>query len=551
MVDPQHHATIVDTSDAADAALRETAATSEHTVQFYEDESFLRETVARYLGAGLIDDESVVVIATESHRREFRDALVAKGIDVERACATGRLTFLDARATLDAFMVDGVPDPDRFISVIGRAIDACATDGALKRARLYGEMVDVLWRDGNPQAAIRLEELWNELGRARPCSLLCAYVMGNFFKEAHGEPFARICGAHDHVVPAESYSESDDREKRLREISLLQQRARALETELKHRKALEAALRAAREEAEAGSRSKDEFLAMLGHELRNPLSPILTALELMKLRGDGRISREQEVIDRQTRHLIRLVDDLLDVSRITRGKVELRKQVIDLRAVLAKATEMASPLIEQRLHHFHVFVPPRGLKLVADEARLAQVIANLLNNAAKYTEPGGHISVVARRERQEIVVEVRDDGVGIEADLLSRVFDLFVQGPQSNDRANGGLGIGLALARNLVTLHGGSMEAHSPGPGKGSTFVVRLPGLEQREEPEVHLGALEDARPAAVRRRILVVDDNEDALEMLTDMLRTAGHDVCTATSGPSALRVVEGFKPEIAILDI
>ena len=174
MVDPQHHATIVDTSHAADAALRETAATSEHTVQFYEDESFLRETVARYIGAGLIDDESVVVIATEPHRREFRDALVAKGIDVERACATGRLTFLDARATLDAFMVDGVPDPDRFISVICGAIDACATDGAFKRARLYGEMVDVLWRDGNPQAAIRLEELWNELGRARPFSLLCA-----------------------------------------------------------------------------------------------------------------------------------------------------------------------------------------------------------------------------------------------------------------------------------------------------------------------------------------------------------------------------------------
>src|SRR5437899_1507046 len=454
MVDPQHHATIVDTSDAADAALRETAATSEHTVQFYEDESFLRETVARYLGAGLIDDESVVVIATESHRREFRDALVAKGIDVERACATGRLTFLDARATLDAFMVDGVPDPDRFISVIGRAIDACATDGALKRARLYGEMVDVLWRNGNPQAAMRLEELWNELGRARPCSLLCAYVMGNFFKEAHGEPFARICGAHDHVVPAESYSESDDREKRLREISLLQQRARALETELKRRNELEEALRSARERAEAASTAKDEFLAMLGHELRNPLSPILTALELMKLRGDGRISREQDVIDRQTRHLIRLVDDLLDVSRITRGKVELRKEA--------------------------------------------------------------------------------------------------VQGRQASDRAEGGLGIGLALVRNLVTLHGGSVEARSPGLGKGSTFVVRLPALAvapRAAAPAPTAFAL--LRSDAARRRVLIVDDNEDARMLLVDILEQAGHEVCAADSGPAALSVVEEFAPDVAVLDV
>ena len=533
------------TRDAAPSSRRD------HIVQFYEDEQFLCGAVTAFLGAGLIAGDSAVVIGTESHRNAFCASLESKGFDVERLRASGRLTVLDARETLSRFMAGPFPDCERFEAVTGSAIAkgaACAETGLV---RAYGEMVDVLWREGNPQGAIRLEEFWNDLGKVQPFSLLCAYLLGNFYHEAHRAPFEQVCKTHTHVVPAESYSEGSDRETRLREISLLQQRARALETELKHRKALEAALRAAREEAEAGSRSKDEFLAMLGHELRNPLSPILTALELMKLRGDGRISREQEVIDRQTRHLIRLVDDLLDVSRITRGKVELRKQVIDLRAVLAKATEMASPLIEQRLHHFHVFVPPRGLKLVADEARLAQVIANLLNNAAKYTEPGGHISVVARRERQEIVVEVRDDGVGIEADLLSRVFDLFVQGPQSNDRANGGLGIGLALARNLVTLHGGSMEAHSPGPGKGSTFVVRLPGLEQREEPEVHLGALEDARPAAVRRRILVVDDNEDALEMLTDMLRTAGHDVCTATSGPSALRVVEGFKPEIAILDI
>jgi len=552
MPDPHHQATIADTSQSADAGLRLAAAKSEHTVQFYEDESFLRETVARYLGAGLIADEPVVVIATEAHCRAFQDALVAKGIDLERACAAGRLAFLDAHTTLDGFMVDGSPDPDGFMSLIGGAIDACIASGSGKRVRLYGEMVDVLWRDGNPQAAIRLEELWNELGRVRPFSLLCAYVMGNFFKEAHGQPFARICQTHDHVIPAESYSESDEHDKRLREISLLQQRARALETELRRRTELEEALRYAREQAEAASAAKDEFLAMLGHELRNPLSPILTALELMKLRGDEGISREHEVIDRQTRHLIRLVDDLLDVSRITRGKVELRRQPVEVRDVLAKATEMASPLLEQRRHHFEVHAPPRGLRLDADEARLAQVVANLLTNAAKYTEPGGHIRLSARRQGDEAVIEVRDDGIGISPGLLPRVFDLFVQGRQSSDRAEGGLGIGLALVRNLVALHGGTVEARSAGRGKGSTFIVRLPALAAARGPEAVVpAALASLRSDVARRRVLIVDDNEDARMLLGAILEQAGHEVCAAESGPAALAIVEEFGPEIAVLDV
>src|SRR5256712_1355205 len=372
--------------------------------------------------------------------------------------------------------------------------------------------------------------------------------MGTCFKEAHGGPFARICGARDHVVPAESYSESDDREKRLREISLLQQRACALETELKCRNELEEALRHARERAEAASTAKDEFLAMLGHELRNPLSPILTALELMKLRGDGRITREQEAIERQTRHLIRLVDDLLDVSRITRGKVELRKEAVEVRDVLAKATEIASPLLEQRRHHFDVQAPPRGVRLQADEARLAQVVANVLTNAAKYTEPGGHIALAARRDGEQVVIEVRDDGIGIAPTLLPRIFDLFVQGRQASDRAEGGLGIGLALVRNLVALHAGTVEARSPGLGKGSTFTVRLPAIEGAREAESPAPRGRLASPAA-RRRVLVVDDNDDARLLLTDILERAGYEVLAADSGPSALAVVEEFLPDVAVL--
>ena len=552
MLDPRHSPTIADASQAADAELDALPAQSEHTVQFYEEEAFLHETVARYLGAGLIADEPIVVIGTAPHCRAFRDSLSEKGFDVERAGAEGRLTFLDARTTLARFMVEGMPEWELFRSSVGAIIDDRLASSERKRVRLYGEMVDVLWRDGLPQAAIRLEELWNDLSRLQPFSLLCAYRMGNFFKEVHAEHFTRICKTHDHVTPAESYSEADGRDKRLLEISLLQQRAGALETELKRRNELEEALRHAREQAEAASTAKDEFLAMLGHELRNPLSPILTALELMKLRGDGRILREQEVMECQTRHLIRLVDDLLDVSRITRGKVELRKEAVEVRDVLAKATEIASPLLEQRRHHFDVQAPPRGTRLEADEARLAQVVANLLTNAAKYTEPGGHIALAARRDGEQVVIEVRDDGIGIAPTLLPRIFDLFVQGRQASDRADGGLGIGLSLVRNLVALHGGTVEARSAGAGKGSTFTVRLPALDGSRSVETPAPyPLVQRASGPVRRRVLVVDDNDDARLLLTAILERAGYEVCAAESGPDALLRVEQFMPDVAVLDV
>ncbi|MGZ6143670.1 MAG: ATP-binding protein, partial [Myxococcales bacterium] len=492
---------IVDTRDASDPLLARHG--SEHIVQFYEEEGFLREAVARFLASGIVADEKLVVIATPEHRQQFEQALEKKGIDVARAISGGRFVRLDARATLASFMDGARPDAARFRATLLAAIGP-GTD----RIRAFGEMVDLLWREGNQQGALELEQLWNDFGRERSMSLLCAYVMGNFFKEADGMGFRGICDAHDQVFPAESYSDVDDAEKRLREISVLQQRARALETELSRRRELEEALRSARSEAEAASRAKDEFLAMLGHELRNPLSPILTALELMKLRGDGRTAREQEVIERQTRHLIRLVDDLLDVSRITRGAVELRKQPVELRDVLAKATEIASPLLEQRRHHFEVHAPEPGLRLYADEARLAQVIANLLTNAAKYTEPGGHIRLMARRERGQALIEVRDDGMGIEPELLPRVFDLFVQGRQSADRSAGGLGIGLSLVRNLVAMHGGTVEARSSGAGRGSTFTVRLPALDGDAAALAVTSREELVRAAGVRRRVLVVDDN-------------------------------------------
>ncbi|HVY47435.1 MAG TPA: ATP-binding protein, partial [Minicystis sp.] len=237
------------------------------------------------------------------------------------------------------------------------------------------------------------------------------------------------------------------------------------------RQRVEAATRA----AERANRAKDEFLAMLGHELRNPLAPILTALQLMRLRGDVGADRERAVIERQVSHLVRLVDDLLDVSRITRGKVDLKKERIELAEVVARAIEMTSPLLEQRKHKLTVEVPRTGLAVEVDPARMAQVVSNLLTNAAKYTEPSGAIAVVAREHAELVVLAVRDNGMGISAEMLPRVFDLFSQEQQALDRSLGGLGLGLAIVRALVGMHGGSVAATSEGRGRGSEFTLRLP----------------------------------------------------------------------------
>ncbi|MCY7320096.1 MAG: HAMP domain-containing histidine kinase, partial [Ramlibacter sp.] len=229
------------------------------------------------------------------------------------------------------------------------------------------------------------------------------------------------------------------------------------------------------EELESANRVKDEFLAMLGHELRNPLSPIVTALQLMKLRGDTSTSRERAVIQRQVDHLLRLVDDLLDVARITRGKIELKQARVDIAGVIARAVELASDLFEQRGHHLEIDSGPPGLVCEGDKTRLAQALSNLLTNAARYTPPGGHVWLSAGREAGSIVIRVRDDGIGIDAALLPRVFELFVQGARGIDRAEGGLGIGLALVRNLVELHGGHVSVSSAGAGRGSEFTLSLP----------------------------------------------------------------------------
>lgn len=308
------------------------------------------------------------------------------------------------------------------------------------------------------------------------------------------------------------------------------------------------------EAAETASRAKDEFMAMLGHELRNPLAPILTALQLMRLRGDAGSERERVVIERQVSHLTRLVDDLLDVSRIARGKVELKPAPVETAEVVARAIEMASPLLEQRAHQLQVDVPRVGLTMLVDAERLSQVIANLLTNAAKYTAPGGRITIDARRDDEQVEVRVTDTGIGMAPELVPKVFDLFVQGRQTIDRAEGGLGLGLTIVRSLVERHGGTVAAHSDGPGRGSTFTVRVPRAATLTLREV-LPPEPAARSApAVARglsRVLIVDDNEDAAEMLAHVLGAHGHETRVAHDGVEALRISAAFLPQAAFLDI
>jgi len=308
----------------------------------------------------------------------------------------------------------------------------------------------------------------------------------------------------------------------------------------------------ARALAETANRAKDEFLAMLGHELRNPLSPILTALQLMRMRGP--VGREHAVIERQVGHLVRLVDDLLDVSRITRGKIELRREPLELAAAVAAGLEMARPLLEQRRQKLTLDVPATGLLVHADANRLAQVVSNLLTNAAKYSDPEATIFVTARREGDRARLSVRDQGVGIPPEIIDRIFDVFFQEPQAIDRSKGGLGLGLAIVRNLVDLHGGRVSARSDGPDRGSEFTVELPlaaAATQIMTPAAAQVAESKPDGSAHGRRILLVDDNADAANSLAELLSRLGYQVRAVHDAVAALEVAPLFKPDFCLLDI
>lgn len=822
-----------------------------HVVQFYETDDFLVEAIASFVREGLEARQPAVLIVTAAHGAAVIAALRARGLNPAQAIEQGMLLVQDAEETLELFMVHGRPDREKFANSVGNVLVAAAGRGAGNPVRAFGEMVDVLWRTGRRDAALELEELWNDFQSLGACdfSLLCAYVIDSFYKEGG---IHEVCASHSQVrrpemssVPPRSVppvttdavrsliaeiaqrtelecalrasvnqlraaeeearrSKEDledfisnavvaihrvdangvirwanaaeldllgyrpeeyighhiaefhvdkpvisdmlvrlrrgdtlhDIEARVRtksgEIRTLQissnvQRAngdfvttRCFSRDITEQKAIErhnavlhritlalsralgadeaaaavvqelravvgattgsvlllepntsqiervfldgncsensskalkharltdaiplceaartgklvwavgkdeidrrypdvASVRAedgvetwgsiplrfegrvlgaiglrcpvervlsreeqqlllavgeqcgqalerarlhdvtlrARAEAEQANRAKDEFLAILGHELRNPLSPILTAVQLMRLRGEVTSTREQNIIERQVQHLTRLVDDLLDIARVARGKVQLDKRTTSFASVIRRALEIVAPLCEERRHHVEAHIPESEIWVDADETRLCQVLTNVLSNAAKYTPPGGRIELRVKLAAARVAVHVKDNGLGIPPALLPRIFDLFVQGGRSADRQPSGLGIGLSLVQSLVRLHGGSVAAHSAGPGHGSEFVIELPTIKiagEERKPVEGEGSGLRTYLQVTPRRILVVDDNEDAGVLLGEMLRTVGHEVVVTTDAPRALEAIKHFVPEVGILDI
>jgi len=320
------------------------------------------------------------------------------------------------------------------------------------------------------------------------------------------------------------------------------------------RKRMEESFRRQAEALREADRRKNEFLSILAHELRNPLAPISNAIQILTLRGDdpALVAQTKEVMERQVHQMTRMVDDLLEVSRISRGKISLQTAPLDLAEVVATAVETSRPLVEAHHHTLTVTLPERPARVEADGARMAQVLSNLLNNAAKYTEDGGRIDLIVEQAQGEAVIRVRDNGIGIAPERLPSVFDMFEQIEGVSDRSQGGLGIGLTLARRLVEMHGGKIEAHSAGLGKGSEFVTRLPAYAEpamKPAPEPSEGP--PMPSASGSRRVLVVDDNVDSAESMAVLLRLYGHDVRLAHDGEAALEEARSFRPDVMFLDI
>jgi signal transduction histidine kinase len=362
------------------------------------------------------------------------------------------------------------------------------------------------------------------------------------------------CGAVDYVpvpvVPAILRAKVSIFAELFRKTRALERLNSELEQRVAERTA---ALEATTEALQEANHRKDEFLAMLAHELRNPLAPIRTAVQLLRLKelAEQHRNRARDVIERQVEHLVNLIDDLLDVSRITRGMITLQLEPILLGAIVARAVETARPAIDAHRHILEIDMPDELISVEGDKTRLVQVIANILHNAAKFMDPGGRIRLSAQRDGQYVAIKIADTGIGMAPEVTPRIFELFTQVHSKSERAQGGLGIGLALVRRLTEMHGGTVSVHSDGAGKGCEFTVRLPVMasplavlsKQRKEA----GAVPEIEP----RRILVADDNHDAAEALSLQLQLAGHDVRTAHDGAEALAVATAFDPDIVLLDL
>jgi PAS domain S-box-containing protein len=467
--------------------------------------------------------------------RLWRSRGLAEGLDEILAVVIellgaekGNIQLLDAESSVLSNVVQRGFEPD-FLEFFRKI---SATDGsAFGRALRSGQRVVI--EDVESSG-------WFEPFRAVVRAAGCRSLISTPLLSVDGKLLG-VASAHFRLIHRSSDQEFRRLDLYLRQACDFIQRCK-LEQELKES---EEALRDA-------DRRKDEFLALLAHELRNPLAPIRYALAANRKTGrtPEQRKRAEEVIERQVTHMSRLLDDLLDVSRITRSTLELKKSPNELTLVIGSAIETARPILDAKHHTLSVDLPKHAVRLEADLVRLAQVFSNLLINAAKYTDPGGHIQLRAVREGSEVVVVIRDNGIGISADMMPRLFSMFSQAHSALGRAEGGLGVGLSLVRGLVTLHGGSVEARSDGPGTGSEFIVRLPiGALPAEIPDIEAAAEDLAAGAGLK--ILIVDDNRDAADACAALLELSGHHVQTAYTGRHALELAETFRPHAMLLDI
>jgi signal transduction histidine kinase/ActR/RegA family two-component response regulator len=728
---------------------------SEHFVQFYETDVFLLNSLGGFIGTGLSTGEGCIVVATKAHREALDERLKACGIDVAAAAACGQYVSLDAEETLSRFMLNGSPDSWHFAEVVGGII-ARAVAGR-HRVRIFGEMVALLWAETKYDAAIRLEELWNNLHKAQPFSLFCAYPIKGFEGEALAEPLNRVCTSHSQVIPSESYTLHSNPNDRLLAIISLQQKASSLEAEIAERKEAEAALRVvkdelevqvcdlrqlhemsvsltstldvesvlkevlraamavhgtdmgllslwepmreslnvrvssgfdteflkqvehvlpgggacgtcyehrrrvvvedveldpifalyrdaaraagfrachstplitrggniigvlsvhfrqphrpseretrlidlyaqmaadfienarlhrqaqqeleareqllireqmARAEAEAANRMKDEFLATVSHELRTPLNAIIGWVHLLRKSrlDEATVTRAVETIERNSRTQAQLIEDILDVSRVITGKLRLNIGPVDVASIINAAIDCVQLAADSKGIQLEVMLDPSARHIAGDSSRLQQVVWNLLSNAIKFTPAGGRIMVRMERAGADVQIRVSDTGQGISPDFLPFIFDRFRQADGSTTRRHGGLGLGLAIVRHLVELHGGTVCADSAGEGCGATFTIRLPlaiftdRSKNRAKDAGGLWPGEDAGsrvaplPSLDGVQVLLVDDNLDSLQLLTATLAEYRAKVVTARSAAEALEALQWYKPDVLVSDL
>ena len=476
----------------------------DHAVQFYESPEYLTSVVGEFVVAGLAQGDSVIIIATGKHAASFSRRLSELGVDVAAARADGRLSLLSANATLSRFMAGRTPDARTFDAVIGKVIARARRASHSGAVRAYGEMVDVLWRLGNRDGAVALEQLWNGLEHRGAFSLLCAYSLSRFANAGDSDQFRRICEQHTSVLPGESYI-SRDEPSRMVEVALLQQRAQSLESEVAARGALELELRQtidrerearesverarieaelsraeadqARRIAEEANRAKSEFLAVMSHELRTPLNAIGGYTELIELGIHGPVTPEQrEALDRVQRSkrlLLGLINQVLSYARIETGAVRYQISDVPLDEVLVTCGSIVAPQIRAQGLVYRYGGCDSGLTVRADPEKLEQVIINLLANAVKFTDRGGSISVVVEAGDSTVTIRVRDTGIGIASERLGAIFDPFVQLDARYTRTRDGVGLGLAISRDLTSGMGGELQVSSV-VGEGSEFSVVL-----------------------------------------------------------------------------